>query len=137
MTHIKGRVARQAHVGVPEGMFEEEHGRKGFFGRSSELYHLYPPTAWSRIEGPLRPRCFDAAKAPAHDYSDPAAGPLSLIENDEAAVLISRRSEPMPYFFRYADGDEIYFIHRGRGVCETDYGPLEFEPGDYLHLPKG
>jgi hypothetical protein len=38
MIHFqKGRVARQAHVGIPEGLHEEEHGRKGFAGRASEL----------------------------------------------------------------------------------------------------
>jgi len=34
----KGTVARQAHVGVPDGTYEEEHGRETFFGRSSHLY---------------------------------------------------------------------------------------------------
>jgi len=28
----KGTVTKQAHVALPEGTFEEEHGRKGFFG---------------------------------------------------------------------------------------------------------
>jgi homogentisate 1,2-dioxygenase len=47
MIHFqKGRVARQAHVGIPEGLYEEEHGRKGFAGRASQLYHLHPPTRW-------------------------------------------------------------------------------------------
>ena len=43
----------------------------------------------------------------------------------------------MPYFVRNADGDELYFIHTGRGQFETDYGVLSYEPGDYILLPKG
>src|SRR5258708_160800 len=35
----RGKFAGQAHVGIPEGTFEEEHGRKGFYGRSAHLYH--------------------------------------------------------------------------------------------------
>lgn len=43
----------------------------------------------------------------------------------------------MPYFVRNADGDEVQFVHDGRGRFETDYGVLLYEPGDYLVLPKG
>ncbi|HMD48206.1 MAG TPA: homogentisate 1,2-dioxygenase, partial [Bryobacteraceae bacterium] len=35
-----------------------------------------------------------------------------------------------------ADGDELYFIHRGSGVIETDFGPVPFEPGDYINIPR-
>ena len=38
---------------------------------------------------------------------------------------------------RNADGDEIYFVHAGRGRFETDYGVLAYEPGDYIVIPKG
>ena len=51
----KGKIAPQAHVGIPEGTFEEEHGRKGFYGKSAHLYHAHPPTGWIRFEGKLRP----------------------------------------------------------------------------------
>ena len=47
----KGKTTSQAHVGIPEGTFEEEHGRKGFYGKSAHLYHAHPPTGWIRFEG--------------------------------------------------------------------------------------
>jgi len=47
----KGVVASQAHVGLPAGTYEEEHGRKGFYGKSAHLYHTHPPTGWIRFEG--------------------------------------------------------------------------------------
>jgi homogentisate 1,2-dioxygenase len=43
----------------------------------------------------------------------------------------------MPFFARNADADELHFVHRGSGRLETEYGPLAYEPGDYLLLPKG
>ncbi len=133
----KGRVTKQAHVGLPEGTYEEEHGREAFDGRAAHLYRTHPPTAWIRVEGPLKPRAFDIGAIKPSDATE-ATGTWALIaRNDEVALYVSRRSEPMPYFLRDADGDLCYFIHRGTGFVETDYGPLRFVPGDYLILPKG
>ena len=39
----KGKTASQAHVGLPNGTFEEEHGRKGFYGKSAHLYRHFSP----------------------------------------------------------------------------------------------
>src|SRR5579875_138579 len=86
---IKGRATRQAHVNIPEGTYEEEHGRKGFFGKSSQLYHLHMPTGWVRVEGPLRPRMSAGARAEPPDLRDPNAGPMTVAENEDAAILIS------------------------------------------------
>lgn len=55
--HSSGTFSKQAHVKIPEGLYEEEHGRKGFFGRVSHLYHEKKLTSWSNIEGDLKPRC--------------------------------------------------------------------------------
>jgi len=133
----KGRVTRHAHVGIPEGTFEEEHARRGFFGRTSQLYHLRPPTAWVRVEGPLRPRLLAGRDASPADRSDGRGGMLTLLENEDCVVSLSRRSQAMEFFVRNADGDEIHFVHQGSGTFETDYGRLAYEPGDYLWIPKG
>ncbi|MBY0404778.1 MAG: hypothetical protein K2X66_12835, partial [Cyanobacteria bacterium] len=55
----KGTITYQAHVNIPEGTYEEEHGRDGFYGPVSHLYRTHAPTAWSRIDGPLKPRAFN------------------------------------------------------------------------------
>lgn len=133
----KGTVTRQAHVGVPEGTYEEEHGRETFFGRASHLYRTHPPTAWVRIDGPLRPRAFDLNRLESEDGADPDGGWAPVAANEDVRLFASRRSAPMPYFLRDADGDLSYFVHRGEGVVETDYGPLRYRPGDYLVIPKG
>jgi len=132
----KGSTTRQAHVGLPEGTYEEEHGRKGFYGKSAHLYHANPPTGWIRFEGKLRPHCFDCNKLQPTDQHDANGGPIAFLGNNDVTVLVSRRTEPMPFYFRNADGDELYFVHRGEGVIETDFGPLPFEKGDYCVIPR-
>ena len=67
----KGTYAPQAHVGIPEGTYEEEHGRKGFYGKSAHLYHTHPPTGWIRFEGKLRPHLFRLEQAGARRLRRP------------------------------------------------------------------
>lgn len=129
----QGKVTPQPHVDVPEGTYEEEHGRRGFFGRTSHLYHRHPPTGWLRIEGELKPHAYyatktaGAAEAEAH----------WLLENADCKIGIAKLSKDMSVFARNGDGDEVRFIHEGEGVCETDYGDLTFKKGDYLVIPRG
>ncbi len=132
----KGKIASQAHVGLPDGTFEEEHGRKGFFGKSAHLYHTHPPTGWIRFEGKLRPHCLDLNNLTPTDQTDPKGSPVAFMGNQDVKLFVSRRSEPMPFYMRNADGDELYFVHRGEGVIESDFGPLTFEKGDYINIPR-
>jgi homogentisate 1,2-dioxygenase len=132
----KGAFAKQAHVGLPEGTYEEEHGRKGFYGKSAHLYHAHAPTGWIRFEGKLRPHCFDLNKLTPADLTNPSGAPVAFLGNDDLRLYVSRRTHPMPFYYRNADGDELLFVHRGTGVIETDFGPLRFEKGDYIVLPR-
>src|SRR5258707_78802 len=132
----KGKTTKQAHVGLPEGTYEEEHGRRGFYGRSAHLYHAHPPTNWVRFEGKLRPHCFDLNLLQPSDLNDADGEPAAFLGNHDIKLSVSRRSTPMPFYFRNADGDELIFVHRGEGVIETDFGPLTFEKGDYLVVPR-
>jgi homogentisate 1,2-dioxygenase len=132
----KGKTAAQAHVGLPEGTYEEEHGRKGFYGKSAHLYHLHPPTGWIRVEGKLRPHCFDLNELEAGDQCNPRGSPAAFLGNHDVKLYVSRRTEPMPFYYRNADGDELFFVHRGEGVIETDFGALPFEKGDYINIPR-
>lgn len=133
---VKGTVSLQAHVAIPEGTFEEEHGRDGFYGPVSHLYRTHAPTSWSRIEGPLKPRAFDCTKTIANQ-SETILDRVPLLYNEDVVMHFAQPKTPMDFYFRNADGDEVYFIHKGSGVIETDFGPLYFEPGDYLVIPRG
>jgi homogentisate 1,2-dioxygenase len=137
MIHFKkGKVAQQAHVGLPEDTFEEEHGRRGFYGKSAHLYHTHPPTGWVRIEGKLRPHCFDCNRLEPSGRNDARGGPITFLANNDVKISVSRRSAAMPFYYRNADGDELIFVHRGHGKIETDFGPLDYERGDYVVVPK-
>lgn len=132
----RGTVPSQAHVGIPEGLYEEEHGRNGFAGCVSHLYRTHPPTAWIKIEGKLRPRAFACTQISESALSMTTQS-VCMLESQDANVYISWQRETMPHFVRNADGDEVHFVHQGRGRFETDYGVLSYEPGDYLVVPKG
>ncbi|MDO9019681.1 MAG: homogentisate 1,2-dioxygenase [Deltaproteobacteria bacterium] len=136
--YIRGRVALQAHVGVPDGTVEEEYARDGFSGRYAHLYRREAPVEWSRIEGPLRPRAYDLNRLDAPSGGgDLLAARRRVLGNADVALHTATLSAPMPYLFRNADGDEVLFIHEGAGRIETDFGPLTYEPGDYLLVPRG
>jgi homogentisate 1,2-dioxygenase len=137
VVHSKGNVTKQAHVAVPEGTFEEEHGRETFFGRASHLYRTHPPTAWTRIEGKLRPRAINVNEMKPDDQTQEDGFWQLIAGNEDVRLFVSRRTQPMTYFLRDADGDVCYFVHRGSGTIESDYGPLTFAPGDYVIIPKG
>jgi homogentisate 1,2-dioxygenase len=131
---IKGVAARQAHVGLPEGTVEEEHGRSGFFGAASHLYRRHPPTAWTSAEGPAVHRAFELGRAVAGDED---LWPTAVLGNADCHIAFHRRLRGRPEFLRNADGDELHFVHAGTGVLRTEYGPLNYRPGDYLLVPRG
>ena len=133
----KGKIANQAHVGIPEGTYEEEHGRKGFYGKSAHLYHAHPPTGWIRFEGKLRPHCFDLNKLEPPDLADPKGAPVAFLGNNDVKLYVSRRSVPMPFYYpqRRRRRTAISSI-AARASIETDFGPLTFEKGDYIVIPR-
>ncbi len=128
-----GLYTKQAHVKIPDGHYEEEHGRKGFFGRVSHLYHKNPLTSWSEIDGDLRPR-----NLPALFNAEEVKENLQLVLlNKDVQVSIGVYSKTPENFFRNADFDEMFFVHDGSGILETSYGHIPYEKGDYVILPRG
>ena len=138
MHYSRGKVAKQAHVGIPEGTVEEEFGRSGFFGRASHLYRRRAPVEWTRIEGPTRPHALRATEvAPPNTDGDYLKARVALLENDDVVISVARIASKMPYYFRNADADEVVFVHAGSGKIETDFGSLDYVSGDYLVIPRG
>ena len=140
----QGSIARQAHVDLPPGSFEQEFARQGFFGRTSHLYRRHPTTAWTRIEGPLRPRSYDLNRLPLPEAlaearlgsTEPAFAPVCILHNEDLAIHWVAPLA-MDFFYRNADGDDVYFIHSGSGRLDTCFGILDYAQGDYLVLPRG
>lgn len=134
--HVRGKVARQAHVGIPEGTYEEEVARDGFAGPASHLYRQHPPVGWTRIEGDVRPRAYQATElgTPSTDWT---AARAPFLEGDGVRLSFARLAGAMTYAFRNADADEILFVHAGRGRFESDFGAMTYETGHYLVVPRG
>lgn len=132
--YVRGRVANQAHVAIPDGTVEEEYARNGFSGRYAHLYREHAPVGWTRIEGPLRPRLYELGATPVDDY---LASRIAVLANGDCRIGMAAVHEPMPYLFRNADADELLFVHAGAGRFESDFGPLAYETGDYLVVPRG
>jgi homogentisate 1,2-dioxygenase len=129
----QGDHAAQPHVSIPDNTYEEEHGRQGFFGRVSHIYHAHPPTGWTRIEGPLKPRAYQPVKFQGAEQGQAQY----LLQNSDVKIGIAKLAGPMNVYFRNADGDELRFIHEGSGIVETDYGDVAYRKGDYVLLPRG
>jgi homogentisate 1,2-dioxygenase len=131
----EGDVARQAHVAPPTGSFERELGRDGFAGPATQMYHRNPPTAWTDIQGPMRPRAFNP-------FSMPAASPspwdaLDMLRNRHVRIRFWHANGSMDHLVRNSDGDELLFLHDGAASLFCDYGHLAIEAGDYMLLPRG
>ena len=151
MYHTLGKTPHKRHTQFrqPDGSLyhEELMGLRGFSGSKSLLYHLRPPTQVSRIagscpvelpyadQGPLRHRLLHTAALPAE--GDAVQGRLPLMGNQDVVLAMVRPTEPMSYWYRYAHGDEVFFVHEGSGTVETQFGSLPYGPGDYLVIPAG
>ncbi|MBW4574178.1 MAG: homogentisate 1,2-dioxygenase [Aphanothece sp. CMT-3BRIN-NPC111] len=126
---------------------EELMGVHGFSGVQSLLYHLRPPTQIQKIvlerkedisyeeEGALRHRHLRAAKLAAG--GDAVQSRVPLMANADVCLSVAQPTLPMQYWYRFAQGDEVIFIHDGSGVLESQYGTLRYRPGDYLVIPTG
>ena len=132
---IEGRASRQAHADLPEGTYEREIGREGFFGPATHMYHAHMPTAWTSFEGPLRPHAYDTNRLVAGPASPLAVAPL--LANGNARLSLWHLEQPMTELARNIDGDELLFIHSGSGSLYCDFGHMPFRDGDYVLLPRG
>ncbi|HEX9707867.1 MAG TPA: homogentisate 1,2-dioxygenase [Steroidobacteraceae bacterium] len=132
---VEGQASRQAHADLPPGTYEREMSKEGFFGPAAFFHHRHPPTGWSGFEGPLSPHAFDLTKLDAvtsHPWSAP-----ELLTNAHTRLRFWRAAGRMDTLARNADGDELLFVHQGRGDLFCDFGRLSFETGDYFVLPRG
>ena len=147
----RGEVPHKRHTQFrqPDGSLyhEEVMGIHGFAGIQSLLYHLRPPTAVEGIlsagadevryepPGALRHRLLlTAALQPAGDAVEAR---VPLLANADLRISVVRPVEPMDYWYRYAHGDELIFVHEGEGVLESQFGSLRYRPHDYLVIPTG
>ena len=134
-SRVEGTASRQAHADMPEGTYEREMSKEGFFGPAAFLYHKRPPTGWSDFDGPLKPRAFDLTRLNAAEDSPWAAA--RVLYNTATDIRFWKLDGPMKTLARNGDGDQLLFIHAGAGSLFCDFGHLEYAAGDYIVLPRG
>jgi homogentisate 1,2-dioxygenase len=129
-----GQHSRQAHRDLPEGSFEREMGREGFFGAATHLYHRRPPTSWTNIEGPMKPRLFHGEGLFSGELLNAES---ELLVNSTCRVATASVQTDMTHLVRNADGDTLLFVHSGEGLLFCDFGTLDVTSGDYIVIPRG
>ncbi len=132
---MKGIASRQAHADLPEGTYEREMSKEGFFGQAAFFYHRNPPTGWTAFDGPLAPRAFDLTKvatAPGSPWDAPV-----VLHNAHVEIRYWVLAEKMSALARNGDGDQLLFVHGGAGALFCDFGHLEVTAGDYVVIPRG
>jgi homogentisate 1,2-dioxygenase len=126
---------------------EEVMGLEGFSGLQSILYHHFLPPRVREVDslgdarpeyaefGGVRHRAFATGDAPSG--GDPVSARRVLLGNDDVTLGISRATDSMDYFYRNGQAYEVWFAHEGSGELHTQFGTLEFGPGDYVVIPYG
>ncbi|WP_139491284.1 homogentisate 1,2-dioxygenase [Brevibacillus dissolubilis] len=146
-----GEVPQKRHTTFykPNGELYREQlmGTKGFSGIQSILYHHNPPTQVTNVRKfatldmeyvereELKHQHFFTFDMPAG--GDPVMGRRYLMGNNDVVLGVVSPTEPMDYFYRNSEGDEVLFVHKGEGKLETIFGTLSYREGDYLVIPIG
>lgn len=130
------------------GLYREEvMGLEGFHGIQSILYHHFLPPRVLKTEylgstavkyaefGAIRHRAFTTSNFPAG--GDAVSARRVLLGNKDVTLGISHPTQSMDYFYRNAQAYEVWFVHEGRGTLKSQFGNLQFEPGDYIIIPYG
>ena len=144
-----GKIPRKRHIifRKDDGSLYREQlvGLEGFSGISSLLYKEQYPSSTVRLAPLGIDQSENVESSKTLDYWHlrtaqmlPAKSPLlarfPLLYNSQCQISVS--IDPMNYLFRNASHHELYFIDEGRGSLYTEYGVIDFVPGDYLVIPK-
>ncbi|WLR44238.1 homogentisate 1,2-dioxygenase [Bacillus carboniphilus] len=126
---------------------EQVMGTKGFSGVQSILYHLYMPTEVKDVSivSPYQPTYLSSQTLKhRHFYTDAVekkgdaiASRQYWLGNEDILIGTANITEEMDAFYRNGEGDELLFVHKGKGVIETMFGTLSYGKGDYLIIPIG
>lgn len=146
-----GEMPHKRHVQFRQSdgsLFQEElMGIHGFDGIQSILYHKRPPTQVREVgvvekvavdyedQGPLRHRSFRGGQITSG--GDAITSRVPIMGNSDVVLSVARPDKAMDYWYRFAHGDDVLFIHDGSGVLETQFGLLRYRQGDYLVIPTG
>lgn len=93
-----------------------------------------------QVEGDTRFRkvnLFDSKYQPSN-YSQAEGTPLPLANSEHLRIDLSKRTkEPMPFWHRNNDADEVIICMEGSLIWETEMGTVQLDRGEMLLIPRG
>jgi homogentisate 1,2-dioxygenase len=152
---VAGEIAVKHHTALYDPhkqlRYEECLTRRGFDGPYTILYHEHRPHeqlpakcdhGWiiDLVAQPeqLARRHYRCAELSRGSSPTPVVDArVPLLFNSDLVVSILQPTASDPVYFGNADGDDLYFIHRGAGILRSAFGDLNFTVGDYLCVPRG
>ncbi len=79
----------------------------------------------------------DSSLRPSN-YDKAEGTPLPILQADGVRIDVSKRTkEPMNFWHRNMDGDEVIFCFQGGIRWETELGNISLGPGEMFVIPKG
>src|SRR4026207_728307 len=146
----RGELPRKRHIVFRENgrlLTEEVMGLEGFTGNESILYPLESPCRIKEL-GAFTPIEREEWVPETHAHrlqntydvrptGDEISGRGLLMWNADVEIAFCRPDATMDYFFRNGEGDEVVFVHEGKGTLETTFGDVPYKDGDYIVIPRG
>ncbi|MBI2821706.1 MAG: homogentisate 1,2-dioxygenase [Acidobacteria bacterium] len=72
------------------------------------------------------------------NYAKAEGTPLPILQAEGVRVDLSKRTkEPMNFWHRNMECDELIFCHKGAIHWETELGSVTLHPGEMFVIPKG
>ena len=72
------------------------------------------------------------------NYDKAEGTPLPMLQADGVRIDVSKRTkEPMNFWHRNMDADEVIFCFKGGIRWETELGNISLAPGEMFVIPKG
>lgn len=150
--HRLGNIPPKRHTQFekPDGSlyYEQLFGTIGFDGMSTLSYHIHRPTMVRKVGNPIDVTPKVAIQnnitsrmlkgldiKPKDDYLESRE---AILTNNDVTIHLAAPKKPLTdYYYKNTDSDELIFVHKGSGVLRSFLGNIEFEPGDYLLIPRG
>ncbi|GCC50706.1 homogentisate 1,2-dioxygenase [Chryseotalea sanaruensis] len=150
--HKLGNIPPKRHTQFrqPDGSLYKEElvSSEGFSNIYSNLYHINAPTRIKAIikqepygakridDYSLRQTHLNTSKVTSTGNDYLSARKVLLMNNDCSISICSPTQRKMDYFYKNAEGDEVIYIHDGKGVLISQFGKLEIRQGDYVVIPR-
>ena len=126
--------------------WEELISREGFNWIYSNVYHINPPTAVSKV-GEFQKNNLDPWKKEHRHHhlfthklnssGDAISARTPLFFNSDLTIYKAHVDTSMDIYYRNGHHDEVIFINEGKGSLYSNFGKLELGPGDYTVIPRG